>query len=166
MSESDPQLFNSPLEVGLRALFLVNAAGRRSLDLQTLVSFDFALVHTDAFSGPPSLHPRTPSQGGELLVRRSVMQEGLELMRSRDLIDRQFKAAGIAYCRTPGGMHVGEQFDSPYAEDLRERAAWVIGNLGTLTPRQLEARLAPHARSLSDELILNEQALLSLEADA
>jgi hypothetical protein len=161
-----PRLFNSPLEVGLRALFLLNASGRRSLDLQHLVSYDFALVHSSEVNGPPSLHPKTPAQGSELLVRRSVMQDGLELMRSRDLVDRRFQASGLTYAVTTVGQHVVAQFDSGYAGGLRERATWVIKTLHPLTPRQLDALLAPHARSLADELILEEPRVLSLAPDA
>ena len=63
----DSGTFNTSLEAGLRALFLLAAAGRRALDLQTLIYLDYALVHTDDFDGPSSLHPRTPSQRSQLL---------------------------------------------------------------------------------------------------
>ncbi|HTX33342.1 MAG TPA: ABC-three component system middle component 2 [Solirubrobacteraceae bacterium] len=166
MSTGGPQLFNSALEAGLRSLFLLAASGRRGFDIQQLVGFDFALVHSSELDGPPSLHPRSPAQGQQLLVRRTLMQDGLELMRSRDLVDRKFQASGIVYGATRAGRHVAAQFDSLYAKELRERANWVVETLADLTARQLAELLDPQARALADELIVAQSpGELSLMSD-
>jgi hypothetical protein len=147
------QTFNTPLEAGLRALFLLSAAGRGSVDLQRLMCFDYAIVHTEDFGGPPSLHPSTPSKGSQLLVRRALIQDGLELMRSRDLVERRFLAAGIRWRATQVGNHVSGQFSSAYAISLRERAAWVIRRFGDESDARLRDLFAGQARLLEDELI-------------
>ncbi len=150
---SSTQTFNTPLEAGLRALFLLAAAPRRSLDVQRLMYFDYALVHTADFGGPVSLHPRTPSQGAQLLVRRSLIQDGLDLMRSRDLVDRVFLKTGIGYRVTQAGRHVAGEFSSVYAQRLRERAEWVTKNLGERSESELARLFGERARNLGDELI-------------
>lgn len=147
------QTFNTPLEAGVRALFLLIAADRRSLDVQNLMYFDYAMVHTADFDGPPSLHPPTPSQASQLLVRRALIQEGLELMRSRDLVERLFLAAGIRWRVTRVGRHVAAQFSSDYAGRLRERAEWVLRTLGEHTDTELAELFAGRVRPLEDELI-------------
>lgn len=147
------QTFNTPLEAGLRALFLLTAADKRSLDIQHLMYFDYAMVHTGDFDGPQSLHPTTPSQGSQLLVRRALIQEGLELMRSRDLVERRFLAAGIRWRVTPVGHHVAAQFTTEYAARLRARAEWVLGSLGKSTDAALADLFTGRARLLEDELI-------------
>ena len=145
--------FNTPLEAGLRALFILKAAGRRSMDTQRLMYFDYLLVHSGTVSGPESLHPPTTSQKGELLVRRALLQDGLELMRSRDLVERRFQTTGIAYRATRAGHHLVAQFQSDYASLLRERAAWAVERFSDLSSARIAATLGAQVGNWDDELI-------------
>lgn len=149
--------FNTPLEAGLRSLFILAAAGQRSFDSQRLVYFDYILVHSADLGGEESLHPRTPSQKGELLVRRQLVQDGLELMRSRDLVIRKFAATGIVYKATPAGRHVASEFESSYASLLRNRADWVIASFASRSERQLTELLRAHLGNWEEELIADVQ---------
>lgn len=153
----DTRTFNTPFEAGLRSLFILAAAGRRSFDTQRLVYLDYALVHSGDLHGPANLHPRTPSQKGELLVRRELVQEGLALMRSRELIERRFAATGIVYAATAAGRHVASEFDSDYAQLLRERGAWLITSFADATDQALATLLKAHVAAWGDELILDHQ---------
>lgn len=146
-------IFNSPLEAGLRSLFLLAAAGRRAFDVQRLVYLDYALVHSADLGGPPSIHPIAPGQRGELLVRRELLQEGLALMRSRELVEQRFQRTGIVFAATRVGRHVAKEFESTYAADLRDRAAWVVGQFGALSDTALRQRLRPLAGAGEGELI-------------
>jgi hypothetical protein len=154
----EAQTFNTPLEAGLRALFLLAAAGRRALDLERLIYFDYAMVHSGDFDGPSSLHPATPSQGAQLLVRRALLQHGLELMRSRDLVERRYGAAGIRYRATEIGRHVADQFASRYAASLRERAAWVDEAMRDRSDRDLQMLFAARVRPLARDLVVSKMA--------
>jgi hypothetical protein len=145
--------FNTPLESGLRALFVLAAARRRAFDTQRLVYFDYLLVHSAEVDGPESLHPRSPAQKGELLVRRALLQDGLDLMRSRDLIERRFKAGGIAYAATTAGANLVSEFESDYAALLRERAAWVVETFAPKSDQALADLLGARVTRWDDELI-------------
>ena len=49
------RLFNTPLECGLRLLFLLNACYPKRGDLQRLISYDYLMVHSgDVGDGPAS----------------------------------------------------------------------------------------------------------------
>jgi hypothetical protein len=148
--------FNTPLEAGLRALFLMST-GTRAFDSQRLVMLDYILVHSGDLGGEPSLHPEAPSQKGELLVRRELLQDGLALMRSRDLLDRRFSGQGITYRATKAGRHVAAQFESGYADLLRERARWVVDNFGGLNYKQLSEALKEHIGDWDEELVRDLQ---------
>lgn len=152
------QTFNTPLEAGLRALFVLVASGRRALDLQRLIYFDYAMIHTAEFGGPTSLHPSTPSRGAQLLVRRALLQDGLELMRSRDLINRRYAASGIGFQATGVGSHLTEQFASRYSELLRERASWVVMEMNDRSDSQLRTLFASQTQVLDDEIVSLESA--------
>lgn len=146
-------MFNSPLEAGLRALFVLSAAGRRGFDTQRLVYFDYLLIHSGEVDGPESLHPETPLQGGEVLVRRRLLQEGIELLLSRELAERRYQRTGIVYRATAAGRHVADLFDSEYAGLLRERARWVVDAYGGHNDRELTKMLRPRLATGEDELI-------------
>ena len=59
-------VFNSPVELGLRALMLLAESHPKPLDIQRLVILDYLLVHSgDLEGGPESLHPPSPLRAGE-----------------------------------------------------------------------------------------------------
>src|SRR6266700_5971794 len=98
-STSPPlRLFNTPLECGLRMLFLLNACAPKKADLQRLISYDYLLVHSgDVEQSPGSLHPAVPFRGSEWLVKRDIVRGGLDLMFARELIDKKLEPTGIFY---------------------------------------------------------------------
>jgi hypothetical protein len=149
--------FNTPLEAGLRALFLLVVGGRKSLDVQRLVYLDYLLVHTGDVDGPKSLHPVTPSRKGELLVRRALLQEGLDLMRSRSLLERRLQKSGIGFRATAAGSHLASQFESTYANLLRARAEWVMGKFGDASADALARTLGARMQEWEDELIYDNR---------
>ena len=153
---SAPRVFNTPLEAGLRALFLMST-GRRSFDFQRLIYLDYILVHSGDLGGADSIHPQAPGQKSELLVRRKLVQEGLSLMRSRDLVERRFSKKGITYRATKAGHHIAEQFGSAYADVLRDRAQWVMHDFGELSDNQLSKALKDHVGDWDEELIPDVQ---------
>lgn len=130
--------FNSPLECGLRALVLLQAAQPVACDLQRLVFYDYLLVHSaDVPEGPESIHPPTPLRSGEALVRRHWIERGLLLMISRELVLRTFSAQGILYQASPlAGAFLG-YMEEPYTKRLQERAAWVIQRFGVYSDHEL-----------------------------
>ena len=131
--------FNGPVEIGLRALCMLTAAFPAAYALQRLVIFDYFLVHSDDIQGgPPGLHPQTPYRGGEILVRRGVLQDGITLYESRGLIERAFKEGGIFFVATDKSADFLDTMSSDYLECLRERADWLVGRFGLLDDSTLD----------------------------
>jgi hypothetical protein len=120
-------VFNTPLESGLRSAALLLAAFPRGCDIQRLVQYDYLIVHSgDVDNGPPSIHPATPHRSGELLVRRSLVEAGLDFMVQRSVIERTFTEHGIGFVAGPYAVVFLESLSSEYARQLRERAHWVV----------------------------------------
>jgi len=90
-------LFNSALETGVRAVVVLDAVFPRFFDLAHLTWFDHLVVHTLDIGGPSSLHPDIPQRTGELLVRRRLVEEGVNLMRRLHLIDAEISEKGVRY---------------------------------------------------------------------
>ncbi len=99
-----PTTFNSPLEAGTRAVAVLGAAYPQSYDLQRLIALDYLLVHTGDVGGPQSLHPSSPFQSSEFLMRRKLIEHSLLLMMTRGLIARQDSHAGTATWRAKTRM--------------------------------------------------------------
>jgi hypothetical protein len=132
--------FNGPVEIGLRALCVLTTAFPSAYALQRLVVFDYFLVHSDDIEGgPKGLHPQTPHRGGEILVRRGVLQEGLTLYESRGLVERVFKEGGIFFAATDKSADFLDTLSTDYLNRLRERADWVVEGFGRLDDTELDA---------------------------
>lgn len=55
--------FNSPYELGVRMVYLLNSLHPAGADLQKLVLLDYAIVYSNDLGGPPSLHTPVPYSG-------------------------------------------------------------------------------------------------------
>lgn len=121
-----PELFNSPLETGVRSVVLLNCAYPRAFDLKEMTWLDHLVVHTGDIDGPESLHPDVTHRDGELLVRRSLVEKGLELMQRLHLIEQQYGEAGIAYAALDSAAPFVTLMRTDYGRALKARAKWLV----------------------------------------
>jgi hypothetical protein len=118
-------LFNSALETGVRAVIILDAIHPRAFDIAHLTWCDHLVVHTGDIGGPPSLHPDIPQRTGELLVRRKLVEDGINLMRRLHLIDADVSANGIQFRATEEASSFVEALRTDYAATLKSRAEWL-----------------------------------------
>jgi hypothetical protein len=135
-------LFNSPLETGMRSVVVLDAAFPRCFDLAHLTWFDHLVVHTGDIGGPVSLHPDIPQRTGELLVRRRLVEDGLNLMRRVHLVDAHVTERGIVYQAREEASAFTDSLRSEYARALRERASWLSDYLSRVSDEDIEALIA------------------------
>jgi hypothetical protein len=129
---SSNHLFNGPLETGVRAVVVLNAVFPLQLDLTDLTLLDHLVVHTADVDGPASLHPKLPQRTGEMLVRRRLIEQGVNLMRRFQMISVQPLQEGIFYQATEDASAFAELMRSEYAEQLKIRAKWLAENVCVL----------------------------------
>lgn len=135
--------FNSPLECGLRALFILDASQSAPMDLQRIIAYDYLLVHSgDIENGPPSLHPAVPHRGTELLVRRQAVQAGLNQMIAKELARIEFMPQGFLYRSTDLTSAFISLLKSPYAFQLKNRAEWINENFCSYSDQDLSSYIA------------------------
>jgi len=143
MKFSVPALFNSPLETGVRAIVFLNAAFPRAFDVTEITWFDHLIVHTGDIGGPPSLHPDLPQRSGELLVRRRLVEQSLQVMRRLHLVEFVPEGdAGLLYKASEEAVGVIELLRAPYSVALRDRAEWLVSTVLTRSRRELEDLVA------------------------
>jgi len=131
--------FNSPLETGIRTLAILTAVFPRSLDLQHLVYFDYLVLHSGDVEGPDSLHTPVPQRSGELTVRRGLIERGIFLMMSRQLVERLVSSEGFQYIATNTAGAFLSMMSSQYISKLKDRAEWVAETFGESTLEELQA---------------------------
>ena len=127
-------VFNSPVELGLRALMLLAESYPKPLDLHRLVILDYLLVHSgDLEGGPPSLHPPSPLRAGEVSIRRGLLEDGLHLFATKGLVYRVVDESGICYTVQDLAAVFLDALSSNYSGILRNRARWAVDNAGSLS---------------------------------
>ncbi|MFO0880748.1 MAG: ABC-three component system middle component 2 [Gemmataceae bacterium] len=137
-STTPEHLFNTPVESGLRSLFLLNAVKPQACDLQRLVIYDYLLVHSDDVTdGPKALHPATPLRSGELLVRRTLVEQGLQLLIRKGLATKSYTKDGIQYTAPPIAELFLAYLKSAYAQRCVEISKWIAGRFQPLSDDEL-----------------------------
>jgi hypothetical protein len=155
MSEQKIYPFNNNIETGLRMLTLLTSAYPDKFDLDHLVYFDYMIVHSgDIDQEISSLHPAVPNRNGEILVRRSLIQEGLELFMYKGLITRYYHKNGIEYGASELATPFLEALNETYTGALVERAEWVIRKYGQLDLPQLRSLITNNLSKIRNEFNL------------
>jgi len=132
-------VFNTPLEIGLRTLFILDAMSPKDYDLNSLVIFDYFLLNSGDFpNGPKSIHPGTPHRGAQLIIKPLVMQHGLNLMTSKELININFGINGITYSSNALTNKFLEFIDSEYSKSLKLICNWMKEEFGNYDMTKLQ----------------------------
>jgi hypothetical protein len=134
--------FNSPFELGVRMVYLLNSLQPAGADLQKLVLLDYAIVYSDDLGGPPSLHTPVPYRGGEYLSRRDLIAQSLYLMSTRGLVAAVMDETGITYFAGDSARTMVGALTAPYLRELEGRCQWAAETFATLNSRDMTERFA------------------------
>jgi hypothetical protein len=132
---------NSPLEVGIRVLMLLDEAFPDPLDLSRLVLLDHGLLHSADLGGPASLHPDLPIRAGELGVKRRLIEQGLDVLLRAGLVEMNAGEAGLAYTAGERAHGFVRLLSSTYAQGLHERAVWLLESFESLEEPSLREQM-------------------------
>lgn len=154
-------LYNSPLEVGLRALVILEELKSKKLDIQTLVYFDYLIVHSDDVDGPASMHPSLQNRIGELSIKREAIKKGLLIMHSKGLLDCHFDQEGMYYQANDNTAYLISYLRSEYYSLLKTRAEWIKNQFSDYTENQLIDLFVKRIFAMKPE-VSNESALMDL----
>lgn len=146
------QPFNNKIETSLRILCILNEAFPQSFDVQSLVYFDYLSVHSaDIDEKIESLHPPVPNRSGEIFVRRAIIEEGLTLLFSRNLVEILYKESGLEYKASEGATPFLEGLSSEYLIKLSSKVQWAIHNFSHLDNQSLKKMMQSNIEKLKNE---------------
>lgn len=135
------QTLNSPLEIGLRVLAVLTEAFPASLDLDRLMLLDYCLIHSADFAGPPSIQVPVSTRSGELGIKRSIVDHGVQLMMRAGMVELEVSAAGITYRATESAAPFLQLVRSPMLGRLQETALWVTTEFADLPNDEIRSRI-------------------------
>lgn len=105
-------------------VYLLSAVGVEGADLQKLVLLDYAVIYSGDLDGPPSLHTPVPFRGNEMLTRRALIEQGLQLMSTRGLVDARLSPSGVIFIPGPSTLALTGSVAAPYYRQLDARCEW------------------------------------------
>lgn len=145
------QPLNSPLEIGLRAVVLLTESFPQALDIDRLVLMDYCLLHSGDFDGPSSIQPAISTRSGELGIKRTILEHGIQLMVRAGMIEIEASAEGITYRASEEASPYLRLVRSSMLEQLRQVASWVAAEFSDLTNDQLRAQIGKITYQWSQE---------------
>jgi hypothetical protein len=145
--------FNNEIELGLRALSILQFSYPNSYDLSKLVLLDYLTVHSGDFTSIyKSLHAPTPARKSEVFIRRHLIGEGLELFAKFGLVKPKYSSNGVFYTITDNGEPFLDALAEDYTTMLKDRAEWVVTNFGEYTIDDLKKLINSATESASQEI--------------
>jgi hypothetical protein len=129
MSKKFGELFNSQLEAGIRAVVVLENLRPETVDLSEMVLFDHLVVHSGDVGGPVSLHADVPGRTGELLVRRRLVEAGLDLMRRCHLVEKTTDENGLVWRASDDAASYVDLLETRYSIHLKTCAGWLAGEV-------------------------------------
>ncbi len=118
-------LVNSPIEVSMRVLVVLDREFPELLSSVRLSMLDYALVHAGDLGGPPSLHPDIPGRIGELGIRKQLVDEALRILLRVGLAEVQPTSQGIGYRASEGAQNFLDLLTAQHIHALRSNADWI-----------------------------------------
>jgi hypothetical protein len=144
------ELYNSPIEVGLRCLMIIKH--KRSVSLEQLIIYDYLCLNTHDFNGPQSLHAAIPHRSVQVYVRREIIKKGLKLLISKELATVKGLKSGINYRPTKLTPLFLEHLTSEYKSEYEEKLKWVLKEFGQLSETKLRKVINSNMESWGGEL--------------
>ncbi len=128
------ELFNSRLEAGIRAVVILESLRPLHADVSRNGSFR-SCRRTRVGSRRAHLHcmQKSPERRGELLVRRRLVEAGLELMRRCHLLEKATDDNGFVWRASDDAASYVELLESPYSRHLKHCATWLAEEINTRT---------------------------------
>lgn len=133
----DENLFNNPLEFGLRILYILKNT-KKKLSLQRLIYYNYLLIHSsDIEEAPKSLHPNMPNRSCELIISREILKKALILLMSRELIKVHYLKTGIYYGSNKYTSLFLNHFNTEYSQRLDNVSKWIIERFDSLSEKDI-----------------------------
>jgi hypothetical protein len=130
------RLYNSPIELAIRTLIILYHHDSKT-DIDRLMYLDHLALNTEDIGGPPSIHAPIPHRGVQIFARKELIEKGITILVSKQLISIVPSTSGILYEINEAGKKFLEYFSSEYFIELRTSVKWVENKFNKMTTLQI-----------------------------
>lgn len=131
------QLYNSPQEVGVRILFILDICNKR-MSKQRIMYYDYFALHlNDLDASKFSLHPDNPNHSSEIAIKRELINRGLDFVITKGLISVKYSKTGIYYSSNALTHSFVELFQNDYVNELKQSISIVDSCFSSQSDKQI-----------------------------
>lgn len=131
------QLYNSPQEVGVRILFILDICNKR-MSKQRIMYYDYFALHlNDLDASKFSLHPDNPNHSSEIAIKRELINSGLDFVITKGLISVKYSKTGIYYSSNALTHSFVELFQNDYVNELKQSISIVDSCFSNQSDKQI-----------------------------
>lgn len=135
-------IYNTPIEIGTRMLCILCATTNKPINLFRLELYDHMALHAESTGFDlHDLHPANPSFSAELFGKQSLIEEGLQFMALRGMVDVKYTKRGIYYSANATTHSYVACLQSEYAAEYRAAVVHISKNLDAITDQALHKKL-------------------------
>lgn len=110
------QIFNTPFEMGLRLILLMNSTSREFFSIDRILAIDFMACYGKVFGiSDMNLHGDNNYMYGEIASRRYLLHEAIKGVVINGYISVILQN-GYQYYITDDGIDIARKFSCPYAQ--------------------------------------------------
>lgn len=153
------RIYNSPLELSIRALLILKFS-IRPIDLDKLMYLDHLALNTEDIDGPPSIHAPIPHRGVQIFARKELLQKGLTILISKELITIIASQEGIFYQINEAGKKFIEYFSTEYFIELSNAVKWVVEKFNLQNTQEVKKFIDENLEKWSGEFLTNSTNLV------
>lgn len=141
-------LFNTPFEISLRALLMLETAGEQWETADMLAAADFITVYGRDFGiSNENLHGENSFKFSEFTLRRELMKKAVKLLVKNSLISVSPTDNGFSYSINQKGINYCARFTNDYADSYRRLAKQAQAYMAGKSEREVLALINRHAVS-------------------
>jgi hypothetical protein len=162
MNDGYIQIFNSPIEVGIRVLVLLDRSTNTRHSLQRLCIYDYILLHAgDIDLSQNNIHPLHPYRSSEYPIKHQIIKNAIYLLITRRLINVFVDKYGITYGCNVRTKWFLDFLESEYIKKLKRTAEWIDAKFSESTDEELSILMKQKITKWGDEF--NQEVLIGSE---
>lgn len=155
--ETSVRIYNTPVEIGIRSLIILGSGGDRQMDIEKIMYLDYLCLNTSDVNGPTSLHAPIPNRGVQVFSKKDLIQKGLSIMISKELINLVIEQKGFFYQISEAGKLFLGLFHTKYFNDLSARTKWVLESWGDLRTDEIKLYIDNNIQKWGGDFLAMEE---------
>lgn len=145
-------VYNTPFELSLRTLLVLEAASETPKTLDEIVSLDFVAAYGKHFGiAEQNLHGNNELMFSEITMRRELMDDAVRHLVLKGLVTVGSSEDGFTYCINTRGNNYCKSFRSSYSDEYRRAVTHAHDLFLGKSGREISKLISQYALEFSNE---------------